>query len=227
ACDAQDGVRDGIVNDPRECHFDPAILLCKDADNRCFTAPQVTTLGKIYAGPKNSKGEQIFPGFVPGGENGLGGWPLWVTGNAPSKSLEFAFSTNFFANMVFDDPAWDFKTFDFDRDVKITDEKQAGNLNATNPDLKAFKLHGGKLILYHGWSDAAIQPLNSIDYYNSVTKAMGASEANAFLRLYMASGMQHCGGGPGPDVFGQYGSSPGPTDPQHSMFSALEEWVEK
>ena len=225
ACDAQDGVRDGIVNDPRECRFDPAILLCQKADNSCLTGPQVEGLKKIYAGPRNSKGQQVFPGLVPGGEKGLGGWSLWITGSAPGKSLAYALSTNFFANMVFDNPAWDFKTFNFDGDLKTTDDKLAAALNATNPDLKAFKAHGGKLIMYHGWSDAGISPLNTIDYYNTVEKAMGTRETNAFMRLYMAPGVQHCGGGPGPDTFGAYESEP--ADPQHSMFSAMEQWVEK
>jgi len=226
ACDAKDGVRDGIVNDPRECNVDPAVLLCKDADNSCLTAAQVAALKKIYAGPKNSKGEQIHPGFEPGGEAGMGGWALWITGSAPNKSLDFAFSTNFFGNMVFDDPAWDFKKFNFDSDVKTTDDKQAANLNATSSDLKAFKARGGKLIIYHGWSDAAIQPRNAIDYYNSVEKALGVRDTNAFVRLYMVPGMQHCGGGPGPTSFGSYGLG-ALSDPQHNIYSALEQWVEK
>ncbi|HEY6350146.1 MAG TPA: tannase/feruloyl esterase family alpha/beta hydrolase [Candidatus Angelobacter sp.] len=227
ACDAQDGVNDGIVNDPSACHFDPAILLCKSADSNCLTAPQVAALKKIYAGPKSSKGEQVYPGLVPGGEKGFGGWAAWITGSAPGKSLNAAFATNFFSNMVFDKSAWDFKTFNFDADVKITDDKQAANLNATNADLKNFKSRGGKLIIYHGWNDAAISPLNTIDYYNSVEKNLGPRDVNAFMRLYMAPGMQHCGGGPGPDSFGAYESSAGSTDPEHSMFSALEQWMEK
>ncbi|HEY6968329.1 MAG TPA: tannase/feruloyl esterase family alpha/beta hydrolase [Candidatus Angelobacter sp.] len=227
ACDAKDGVTDGVLNDPRECHFDPSSMLCKAADsNTCLTAPQAAALKKIYAGAKTSKGEQIFPGFVPGGESGPGGWPLWVTGGAPGKSLENAFSLGFFANMVFDNAAWDFKTFDFDRDTRIADQKQAANLNSTDPNLKPFRQRGGKLIIYHGWSDAAIQPLNTIDYYNSVEKKMGASDTNTFVRLYMAPGMQHCGGGPGPSSFGQYGFGT-QLDPQHNMLSVLEQWVEK
>ena len=154
----------------------------------------------------------------------MAGWALWITGSAPNRSLDFAFSTNFFGNMVFDDPAWDFRKFNFDSDVKTTDEKQAANLNATSPDLKAFKARGGKLIIYHGWSDAAIQPRNAIDYYNSVEQALGASETNAFVRLYMVPGMQHCGGGPGPTSLGGFGA---PGDPQHNIYSALERWVEK
>ena len=227
ACDAQDGVKDDIVNDPRECRFDPATMLCKEGDSdSCLTAPQIAALKRIYAGPKNSKGVQLFPGLSSGGESGPGGWPLWVVGAAPGKGLNFLFSTGFFANMVFDNAAWDFKTFNFDGDVKTADDKQAANLNATDPNLKPFRQRGGKLIIYHGWSDAAIQPLNAIDYYNSVEKKMGASDTNTFVRLYMAPGMQHCGGGPGPASFGQYGFGT-QLDPQHNMFSALEQWVEK
>src|SRR5713101_8848946 len=128
ACDAQDGVTDGLINNPQECRFDPAAMLCKEADsNSCLTTAQVAALKKLYAGPTNSKGEKIFPGRVPGGEEGTGGWALWVTGAAPGKSLMFQFTTNFFPNMVFDDPAWDFKSFNFDTGVKTADDKQAGN----------------------------------------------------------------------------------------------------
>jgi feruloyl esterase len=228
ACDAADGVADGILNDPRACHFDPAAIQCKDADaDGCLTAPQVAALRKIYAGPKNSKGQQISPGFSPGGEAGPGGWSAWVTGSAPGTSLQYGFGTNFFTNMVFNDPAWDFRSFNFDTGVKLADDKQSANLNATDPNLKAFKARGGKLILYHGWSDAAIPPLSAINYYGSVVSAMGPRDAPLFVRLYMVPGMQHCGGGPGPSVFGQFGPSPAPIDPQRNLFVALEQWVEK
>lgn len=227
ACDAQDGVKDGVINDPAACHFDPEVLLCKQADSSCLTAPQVAALQKIYAGPKNSKGEKLFPGLAVGGEKGLGGWALWITGSAPGKSLGYAFSTNFFANMVFDNAAWDFKTLNFDGDIKTTDDKQATSLNATDPNLKKFKARGGKLIMYHGWSDSGISPFNTIDYFNSVEKTMGAHDTDSFARLYMAPGVQHCGGGPGPDSFGADEGSQGPSDPQHSMLTALEQWVEK
>src|SRR5579872_4095193 len=108
ACDAEDGVTDGILNDPRRCHFNPATLLCRSADsNSCLTAPEVTALEKIYRGPRNSRGEQIFPGYEPGGELGNNGWAPWITGSAPEKSLLFAFGTQFFSNMVFSNPDWD------------------------------------------------------------------------------------------------------------------------
>ena len=228
ACDAQDGVKDGILNDPRECHFDPAAMLCKEGDsNNCLTAPQVEALKKVIAGPTNSKGQRIFTGSILGGEDGAGGWSSWITGSAPRKSLQYAFSNGFFVNMVFENRDWDFKTFNLDTGVKPVDDKLAHALNATDPNLKGFKSRGGKLIMYHGWSDAAISPLNSINYYNTVVDTMGQQDAGQFLRLYMAPGMQHCGGGPGPSSFGQSGNPKAPLDSQHNIYSALEQWVEK
>jgi feruloyl esterase len=226
ACDAKDGVTDGIIADPRECHFDPGVMLCNGPDSdSCLTAAQVAAIKKLQAGPRTSKGELIFPGYVPGGEEGGNGWPAWVTGSAPGTSAEYEFTHGFFANMVYGNPEWDFKTFNFDKDVKVVDEKVGSIFNSTDPNLKGFKARGGKLILYHGWSDAAIEPENAINYFNSVVAAMGEQNTSTFLRLYMAPGMQHCGGGPGPNSFGQ--SAPGTGDAQHNLYAALEQWVEK
>jgi feruloyl esterase len=228
ACDAQDGVTDGLVSDPQACHFDPATVQCQGTDSdSCLTAPQVAALKKLYAGPRNSKGDRLFPGRVVGGEDGPGGWKAWVVGASPSTALMYQFTTNFFPNMVFDDPKWDFKTFNFDKDVKVADEKQAANLNAMDANLKAFAKRGGKLIIYHGWSDAAISAFNTIDYFNSVTAAMGARDASQFLRVFLVPGMQHCGGGPGPNSFGQQGFSGLQPDAQHNIYTALDQWVEK
>jgi hypothetical protein len=225
ACDTRDGVKDGILNDPRQCHFNPETLLCKGADSMaCLTAPQVAALKKIYAGASDAEGRKVFPGFLPGAELGPNGWATWITGRDPRKSLDYAFGTQFFSNMVFDNPGWDFRTFNYDADVRLTDQKMAPILNATNPDLAKFNAHGGKLILYHGWNDAAIPALNTVDYYRNVVARMSLRSANQFVRLYMLPGVQHCGGGPGPDSFGAYPSADG--DPEHSMFSALEKWVE-
>ena len=149
---------------------------------------------------------------------------MWITGAGPAKSLQFAFGTQFFANMVYNDAAWDYKTFDVDRGMKAADDKVARMLNATDADLKRFKDRGGKLILYHGWSDAAIPPVNAINYYKTVVSKMGAKDAGSFVRLYMVPGMQHCGGGPGPDSFGQ--TVVDAAGPQHSVTKALERWVE-
>jgi len=227
SCDAKDGVADGVLNDPRQCHFDPASLLCKAADSdACLTQPQITALKNLYAGAHDSKGNQIFPGFLPGGEEGGGGWPLWITGTGPGKSLLFAFGGGFFSDMVYNKADWDYKKTNLDKAVATADKKFAGVLNATDTNLKPFESHGGKLIIYHGWNDAAISALNSINYYQNVQNKMGKQEADSFLRLFMVPGMQHCGGGPGPDVFGQLGFSSS-NDPQHDMYLALEQWVEK
>jgi feruloyl esterase len=227
ACDTKDGVKDGILNDPRQCHFDPATMLCKTGNSdSCLTKPQVTALKKLYDGAHDSKGKQIFPGFLPGGEDGEGGWDTWITGNAPSKALLFFFGSGFFGNMVYDQADWDYKKAKLDDAVAAADQKYAAVLNSADPNMKPFQAHGGKLILYHGWSDAAISPLNSINYYESVRAAMGNQDADSFIRLYMVPGMQHCAGGPGPDIFGQLGFSPA-NDAQHNIYLALEEWTEK
>ncbi len=146
ACDAADGVKDGIINDPTKCHFRAETLLCHGPETAaCLTAPQVTALKKLYAGPVDSKGRQIFPGEMPGAELGPNGWPGWITGTAPDKKAAgFLFGTHFFSNMIFDDPAWDFRTFNFDTGVQLTDKKMAAILNATDPKLAAFHARGGK-----------------------------------------------------------------------------------
>ncbi len=228
ACDAAAGVSNGIINDPRRCRFNPDLMLCRNGDaDSCLTAPQVATLKRIYEGPHSTSGEQVNPGFSPGGEAGLGGWALWITGPNPHQSLQYLFLTNFFANMVADDANRDLKSFNLDRDYRLAEDKVGRTLNATDANLARFKERGGKLILYHGWSDAAIPPLSSVKYYESVAAAMGKGNAESFVRLYLAPGVQHCGGGPGPDAFGEFGLMPPLTDPGHNMFAALEQWVEK
>jgi hypothetical protein len=221
ACDAKDGLKDGLIDDPRKCRFDPAVLLCKGAESAgCLTQPQIAALKKIYVGPRDSKGKQIYPGFLPGGETGNQGWSAWITGSAPAKSAQYAFG-NGIGSVLFEDPKWDYRTFNFDRDVALLDKKLGKILNAVDPDLKAFKSRGGKLVIYHGWSDSALPPENTIDYYQRVVSKMGSRDTADFLSLYMVPGMQHCGGGPGPNSFG---SGPGA---ETGMFTALEEWVEK
>jgi feruloyl esterase len=226
ACDALDGVKDGVIENPPQCHFDPAALACHGAESdACLTAPQVTALKKLYAGGQLAGGKRLFPGYAPGGEAGAGGWVPWITGPAPERSLMFAFGTQFFKNMMFGDPAWDYRTFNVDRDTKAADEKLAPILNATDPDLGRFMARGGRLILYHGWSDAAIGPQNTIDYYRSVAAKMGAGRTRRFVRLFMVPGMQHCFGGAGPNSFGQLSVAGGDAD--HDIDAALERWVEK
>lgn len=218
ACDTLDGIKDGIINDPRRCHFDPSTLLCKDGDGPdCLTEAQVATVKKIYQGGRTSDGRQIFPGIMPGGEAGQGGWATWITGSGPGRGAHSTLGIPFFRYIVFEDPKWDFRSFrfnktpGFDSDVDFTDDKLGAIFNNMNPDLTAFRAHGGKLIQYHGWADPDISPLNSINYYQSVSERIG--DPKNFYRLFLVPGMFHCNGGPGPNTF--------------DTLSALEQWAER
>ena len=222
ACDAQDGLKDGILNDPRACRFDPETLLCKNGDQlSCLTAPQVASLKKIYAGGMDSSGHLIFPGLMPGDE--AGGWKGWVIndGAAPSNYVQ-----NYFRYMVLNDPTWNVLTANVDASVAAADRNTAQALNATDPDLRRFVGRGGKLILYHGWNDPAISPLNTVAYYGAVQKTLGTKAADS-VRLYMVAGMEHCVGGPGPSAFGQLGIPTAAKEQPFGVFTALENWVEK
>lgn len=224
-CDARDGLTDGLLADPRRCRFRPQTIRCAGTEtDSCLSDAQVRGLEKLYAGPRTSQGKRIFPGFPPGGEMGagagpgpggepsLGGWEAWIVGRNPG--LAHLIQDAFFKYLVFDDPAWDWRSFDLDRDVRVTDAKLAAIVNATDPDLRRFRDHGGKLVMFHGWSDPAISALNSIDYWGRVVRSMsGRRRTDAFLRLFLAPGMQHCAGGPGPSAFDAVG--------------ALERWVEE
>lgn len=206
ACDARDGVKDGVLEDPTRCNFDPKELECKDADGpACLTRAQVESARAIYtAYPNQSDKRNIFPGFEPGSELG------WTTMAGPNP---FVLGTDLFKYIVFQDPNWDYKTFDFASDVPRT-EKAGASMNAMNPDLKAFSSHGGKMIQYHGWADPQITPGSSVNYYKDVLETMGgANQVQSFYRLFMVPGMAHCGGGEGTSSF--------------DMLSAIEQWVEK
>jgi feruloyl esterase len=223
ACDAKDGLVDGIIADPRTCRFDPTVLTCKGADsNTCLTPPQVTALQKIYAGPKNPRtGEQIFPGFAVGSEMS---WTNMVA-NLNATGLP----NGYFANLVFEDPKWDFKTFDFDKDMATANQKIGSLGDATSVDYSAAARRGAKIIQYHGWNDQVLQPVYSIDYYDQVAKANGGLQATQnFYRLYMVPGMIHCSGGPGAANFGGTGQQIPPVrDALHDVQTALEAWVER
>ena len=151
---------------------------------------------------------------------------MWITGPAPAKSLMAFFGNGFFSDFVYEKPDWDYKTFNVDAGLKTANEKTAQALNAADPNLKAFKARGGKLIVYHGWNDPAISALNTVNYYDAVTKAMSKKDVDSFMRFYMVPGMQHCEGGPGPDSFGQVGELEF-DDASHSVDAALEHWVEE
>ena len=240
ACDSLDGVSDGLVEDPRACRFDPAVLTCKGADGPdCLTAPQVTALRKIYAGPKNPRtGRQIYPGYSPGAEGAPGSWTGWILNTPPENAIQFAFGNSYFGHAVFEERDWDYRSLDYDRDVEFADHKAGVVINSNNPDLRSFRAHGGKLIQYHGWGDAAIAPLSSIEYYEKVTAFLSKypdarSDASRpvqdFYRLFMVPGMGHCSSGIGPNHFGNDGYTAGGLrgDPERDVLAALEQWVEK
>src|SRR5947207_2856166 len=136
ACDAQDGVKDGLISDPVKCAFDPATIVCKPGEaegagsSGCLSAAQAAALKKVYAGAKTSKGERVRPGYPPGGEEGPGGWGLWITGQAPGRALLVAFANGFFRNMVYSDPNWEIKTANLDAATKAADDKLAHDFNA-------------------------------------------------------------------------------------------------
>jgi len=225
ACDAQDGVKDGFINDPAKCHFEPKILLCKNGDSLdCLTAPQVRSLEKFYHGGTNSHGESLMSGYAMGDE--WQGWKDWVTGHGPGSASGLSYVQNFFRYMVYDDPKWSVLTADVDDAWQRANEKAAADLNATNADLSRFAARGGKLILYHGWDDQAISPWSTIAYYENVRKQMGTEKADGFVQLYMVPGMEHCAGGPGPDAFGQLGL-PEAKGAGSGILHVLEDWVEK
>ena len=213
ACDGADGVTDGVLDDPRRCTFDPAKLACADnqPSSTCLTRAQVDSARRVYGGLKDPRtGAQLYPGLAPGSE------PYWPHRDAANP---FAIPVSHYKWLVAGDPNWDWKTFDFadpeDYQAHVAAEaKYAPILNATNPDLRAFRDRGGKLLQYHGWNDQLISAQNSIDYYESVRSFFGGDAAvTAFYRLFMAPGMAHCSGGTGPNTF--------------DMQAALEQWVER
>jgi tannase/feruloyl esterase len=205
ACDSLDGLKDGLIQDPTRCHFDPKVLECKDADSpACLTAPQVEAARKLYAPVKNSRtGGEIFPGMEPGSELG------WAGLAGPNAA---AVATDTFTYLVYKDPGWDWHTLNADTDTARADKNDKGLIDAIDPNLKPFFSHKGKLIMYHGWSDQLIAPGNSVNYFGSVAKKMGSKSAEE-IRLFMVPGMAHCAGGEGPNTF--------------DMVSALEQWVEQ
>ena len=206
ACDRNDAVADGVIENPSLCVFDPGVLLCKGSDEGdCLTAPQVEAARQIYASPVNPRTGRAIAGLQPGSERG------WATWGSPRP---FATAVELFRYVVYQDPEWDVSRFDFARDLARAEEADNNTLNALNPDLTAFFQRGGKLIQYHGWNDPQIAPGSSVQYYERVVQRAGdASRVRGSYRLFMAPGMAHCGGGEGPNQF--------------DMVAALERWVEQ
>jgi feruloyl esterase len=215
----QCGDADGLISDPAACPFKPASLICKAGQNSdCLSEAEVKVLEKWYAGAKNSKGEQVYPGGLPLGSESY--WPVWLTGIEPTGGrLIYAFGQDFLRYMAFqDDPGERYQVtdFDFDKDPPRL-AFMAGLYNAMNPDLSRFKARGGKLLMYHGLADTIVTPWNTLDYFAAVEKAGGGS-VDDYFRLFMIPGMDHCG------LPAQQG--PGITEAGFDPLTALEKWVE-
>jgi feruloyl esterase len=232
-CDALDGVVDGVLNDPRRCHFDPAALLCTGSQMppSCLTAEQVEAVRQLWTGPDQMVQQRAYyPPFERGGE--ADGWPATISPEpppSPQTDDHAEIGIPFFEYFVFDDPSWDFRTFDWISGPAYVDNKEvvpgqtlASVLNSIDPRLERFRARGGKLIQYHGFSDPEVPPLTSINYFESVVNFPGGSsqqtrpqirdDTQEFYRLFMVSGMNHCKGGPGANVF--------------DMLTPLVHWVE-
>jgi feruloyl esterase len=214
ACDAGDGLKDGLIDDPRKCAFDPAKLACRaGADEAmCLTPSQVEAVRKVYDGASHPRtGEQIFTGWPRGSESfgdpAIASWRQYlVDPGEPSR-------IGLFRYFLFNDPNWDVRTLDYDADLSYAEQRLA-HLAAVERDLSAFKKRGSKLLMYGGWMDPVVPPQDTAAYYEAVAKTMGGYEAiKPFFRLFMAPGMGHCTGGPGPNQF--------------DALAALEQWVEK
>jgi hypothetical protein len=203
ACDTQDGVADGVLEDPRACSFDPKVLVCGNGtDAACLSPSQAETARLTWRGPVDAAGKPLFPGVARGSERG------WRTLSG-DKPLALAFDT--YAQLVFGDAEWDFRTFDAARDIPLGVERIGDLMNSADPDLGEFVAHGGKLILYHGWSDPGIPAAGTIRYYDEVGATLGATTAKDSVRLFMVPGMGHCRGGTGTDTF--------------DAVAALDRWV--
>jgi feruloyl esterase len=186
ACDAKDGVKDGAIEDPTRCHFDPISIQCAEADNAsCLTPPQVETAQRIYAGAKFADGAQIYSGFEPGSELV---WAMMINGPEP-----FAISNGFFKYIAFENPDWDFRTFDVDADTRKIDARIGPIINHTQTDLRAFKKSGGKLIMYQDWNETWVPPRTATTYYDQVVKTMGGMDnTRDFFRLFMIPNFSMC-----------------------------------
>ncbi len=222
ACDMKDGLADGILTDPRQCAFDAKALVCAAGQDEatCLTPKQATAVNNIWSGVRNSRGELVYPPYMRGAES-AGGWANYTTGTKPMSGNHWEQAENTLKYMVFENPKWDFRTFDYDRDVALADKKLGALMNAFDPDLSRLRARGGKLLLYHGWNDPSISPVNTVNYFESAVATWRAQENRPassdappdFIRLFMVPGMLHCSGGPGADTFDE--------------LTALERWVEQ
>ena len=224
-CDARDGVKDGIVSEPQRCNPRPRDLVCQaDETANCLTPSQAEAAEAIYAGAVTPETGRIYPGWPPGHEAEPGNWPAWITG---PTALQLAFTTNFFAYMVYDNPSLDVRSISIADAFQAAEARVGPILNSTDPDLGHIRAGGKKIIHFHGWADSAISARGSIDYYRSVATRLGHANRD-FYRLFVLPGMSHCSGGPGPNNIGQLSAPAGsPADPERSVLGAPQRWVEE
>ena len=205
-CDAADGVKDGVINDPQQCHFDASVLLCKDGSRAdCLTASQVTEINSEFTTAVTpGTHELIANGHEPGFEI------FQTRPNMTPDKLKESKQGALYRYFVFENPDWDWSTINIDKDLPMADKKWGSVLNNYDPDLSKFKAAGGKLLQYHGWADPQPSPMTTVDYFGAVQKKVG--DTQDFYRLFMVPGMGHCMGGPGTDQF--------------EKMAVLTEWVE-
>jgi feruloyl esterase len=203
------------LDDPLACEFDTRALLCESGPRTdCLSTEQVQALDALYDGPRNPRtGKRIYFGQTPGSETAGGppelpGWSLyWADPRQPERPAR----ADFWQHWVFDDAAWDWWSFDFDADMRKADRRLAPVINAMDAELSGFREAGGRLLHYHGLNDPVVPATDSISYYTRV--AARTDSVDDFYRLFVAPGVEHCRGGPGPDSI--------------DFLSALEAWVER
>jgi feruloyl esterase len=230
-CDAADGIADGVIDNPLQCHIEPRELQCKGTpDGKCLSASQVETVARAYSDAPGGKAHaSLTPGFRVAVGDEAAQWPAWV---GPKGGSQF-FSENFWPFMVYHDPNVDFRKLDLWKAATDARSRTGPMLNAVDPDLSAVRAAGKKIIQYHGWADGVIPAQYSIGYYEAVEKYL-RSDNRDFYRLFLAPGMEHCAGGPGPNAFGTpfdplYGAGYDPSrqfKPEDHVLAALVRWVE-
>jgi len=200
ACDAADGLKDGLIEDPRRCRFDPATAQCHAGQDtaRCLSAAEVEVARQIYYGAHDAQGRKLVVGGpMPGSELA---WAGVYVPNGPDQPIPSAMmAAGSVKNLYYPEPLpkdWTVKDLKFDA-ATLDSFKYRAIYDATNPDLSKFQKAGGRLLMWHGWSDPHISPLNSIAYFKAMQKLLGADQAALFARLFLFPGMYHCGGGDG------------------------------
>jgi hypothetical protein len=247
SCKPEARIVNGVAADPRFCQPDTSTLACKAAEtNDCLTKPQIATLEAMYRGPRSLRGEQIYAGFPSTMETGwVGSLTSGLTGSVAiflhDQPAALYFTNDFYRFFVFDDPQWDISVLQSDDGIGLSEQKMisgrslASVANAVDPDLSQLRKRGAKILMYQGWGDEALTPLEGISYYEKVAFKLGGIEATRdFYRLFMVPGMGHCRSGLGANSFGQDFYNDGQyfgrslvNDPAHNIQRALESWVER